>query len=190
MKTAITVRGLTKTYASKATTLRALDGVNLDIYDGEVLLLMGPSGSGKTTLLSIMGCILRPTSGSVCIRDREVVGLSERQLPRLRLDHIGFVFQGFNLFPALSAGENVALALHLKGLRGKEVRRRVQQRWRALAWVRYRPSRPTSPVGRSSGWPLRRPSWRPRYHSCRRADGGPRLPQWAYGPRTAQAFGA
>jgi len=125
VKTAIAVRGVTKTYASKATTLRVLDGVNLDIYDGEVLLLMGPSGSGKTTLLSIMGCILRPTSGSVCIRDHEVVGLSERQLPRLRFDHIGFVFQGFNLFPALSAGENVALALHLQGMRGKEVHRRA-----------------------------------------------------------------
>jgi putative ABC transport system ATP-binding protein len=148
VNTAITVRGVTKTYASQATTIRVLDGVNLDIYEGEVLLLMGPSGSGKTTLLSIMGGMLRPTAGSVRIRDREIVGLSERQLPRVRLDHVGFVFQGFNLFPALSAGENVALALHLKGLRGKEVHRRVAA---ALACVGLGEKYPALPADLSGG---------------------------------------
>jgi putative ABC transport system ATP-binding protein len=84
--------------------------------------MMGPSGSGKTTLLSIMGCILRPTSGSVRVRGREVTDLRDRELPRLRCFHIGFVFQGFNLFPALTAGENVELALDLKGIRGRAAR--------------------------------------------------------------------
>lgn len=127
MKAAISVRELTKTYSSGATAVHALDGVNLDVASGEVLMLMGPSGSGKTTLLSIMGCILRATSGSVRIRDVEVAHLSEKQLPRVRLDNIGFIFQGFNLFPTLTAGENVELALDLKGVRGKEARLRARR---------------------------------------------------------------
>ena len=120
----IEVRDLTKTYAEGAAQSRALDGVNLDVHPGEVTLLMGPSGSGKTTLVSIMGCILRPTSGSVKIAGREVTGLPERQLPAVRLNHIGFVFQGFNLFPTLTAAENVAVALDLKGIRGEKARGR------------------------------------------------------------------
>src|SRR5579862_8100691 len=123
MSNAIEVRNLVKTYESGAATSRALDGVDLDVRPGEVMLLMGPSGSGKTTLVSIMGAILRPSSGSVRIQGREIVGLDEKQLPRVRLDHIGFVFQGFNLFPTLSAAENVELALDLKGIRGAKARR-------------------------------------------------------------------
>src|SRR3984957_468146 len=114
MSTAIAVRRITKTYSEGAAAVRALDGVDLDVEHGEMVLLMGPSGSGKTTLLSIMGCILRPSSGSVRIGGREVTTLGERALPKVRLDHVGFVFQGFNLFPALTAEENVALALNLK----------------------------------------------------------------------------
>jgi putative ABC transport system ATP-binding protein len=125
MDTAIAVRNLAKTYESGEAAVQALREVDLDVARGEVVLLMGPSGSGKTTLLSIMGCILRPTSGSVRIGGREVTRLSEKELPRVRLDHIGFIFQGFNLFPTLTAGENVELALDLKGVRGKVARRRA-----------------------------------------------------------------
>jgi putative ABC transport system ATP-binding protein len=125
MITAVSVQGLTKTYESGATAVHALDNVSLDVQSGEVMMLMGPSGSGKTTLLSIMGCILRPTSGSVRIRGREIVGLGEKELPRIRLDNIGFIFQGFNLFPTLTAGENVELALDLKNIRGRQARRRA-----------------------------------------------------------------
>ncbi|HYP28141.1 MAG TPA: ABC transporter ATP-binding protein [Blastocatellia bacterium] len=125
MEAAISVRGLTKVYSSGAAAVRALDGVSLDVNSGEVVLLMGPSGSGKTTLLSIMGCILQASSGSVRVRGREVVGLTERHLPAIRLHHIGFIFQGFNLFPTLTAGENVEVALDLKGVRGKEAKRRA-----------------------------------------------------------------
>jgi len=126
MHAAIEVRELTKTYAEGAASSRALDDVSLDIHAGEVTLLMGPSGSGKTTLISIMGCILRPTSGSVRVAGREVTSLPERELPAVRLNHIGFVFQGFNLFPALTAQENVELALDLKKIRGAEARRRAR----------------------------------------------------------------
>ena len=124
MDAAISVRGLAKVYESGAVAARALDGVDLDVSLGQVTLLVGPSGSGKTTLVSIMGCILRPTAGSVRVMDREVAGLDESELPRIRLDHIGFVFQQFNLFPTLTAEENVLLALDLKGVRGTAARSR------------------------------------------------------------------
>src|SRR6516225_4887569 len=107
MPHAIEVRNLVKQYESGAAAARALNGVDLDVRRGEVMLLMGPSGSGKTTLISIMGCILRPTEGSVKIRGRLVSDCGEKELPRVRLDHIGFIFQGFNLFSTLTAGENV-----------------------------------------------------------------------------------
>jgi len=126
MEAAVSVKNLTKVYASGEAAVRAVNGVNLDIHGGEVTMLMGPSGSGKTTLLSIMGCILRATSGSVRIRGEEVSHLKERQLPSIRLAHIGFIFQGFNLFPALTAGENVEYIGSLKGLHKAEARRRTE----------------------------------------------------------------
>ena len=126
MEAAVSVKNLTKVYASGEAAVHAVNGVNLDIHGGQVTMLMGPSGSGKTTLLSIMGCILRATSGSVRIRGEEVSHLKERQLPSIRLAHIGFIFQGFNLFPALTAGENVEYIGSLKGLHKAEARRRTE----------------------------------------------------------------
>ncbi len=127
MQPAISVRQLTKSYEEGSSGTLALRGVDLDVPSGEVLLLMGPSGSGKTTLLSIMGCILTATSGSVRLAGREVVGLRQTELPRLRLEHIGFVFQGFNLFPTLTAGENVELMLDLKGVSKAAAKRRAEE---------------------------------------------------------------
>jgi len=131
MTAAISVRDVTKVYIEGPNRVPVLHGVDFDVEQGEVVLLMGPSGSGKTTLLSIMGCILRATSGSVQIAGREVADLSERELPRVRLQHIGFIFQGFNLFPTLTVGENVELALDLKRIRGskakEEARRLLEQ---------------------------------------------------------------
>ena len=121
----VSVRDISKTYAQGEAAMRALDGVDLDVERGELVLLMGPSGSGKTTLLSIMGCILRPSAGTVRILDREVSSLHERELPRVRLENIGFVFQGFNLFPTLTAEANVALALDLHGVGRAEASRRA-----------------------------------------------------------------
>jgi putative ABC transport system ATP-binding protein len=127
MQSAITVRNLTKTYEEGSAGTLALRGVDLDVRAGELLMLMGPSGSGKTTLLSIMGCILTATSGSVQIAGREVAGLREKELPAIRLQHIGFVFQGFNLFPTLTAGENVELMLDLKGVSGAKAKARAHE---------------------------------------------------------------
>jgi putative ABC transport system ATP-binding protein len=131
MSLAISVRNVTKEFVEGPNRVQVLHGVDFDVAQDEVVLLMGPSGSGKTTLLSIMGCILRATSGSVQIAGREVASLSERELPAIRLQNIGFIFQGFNLFPTLTAGENVELALDLKGIRGSkakgEARRLLEQ---------------------------------------------------------------
>jgi putative ABC transport system ATP-binding protein len=127
MDAAISVRGVTKEFVEGPNRVPVLHGVDFDVEQGEVVLLMGPSGSGKTTLLSIMGCILRATSGSVRIAGREVATLDERELPNVRLKNIGFIFQGFNLFPTLTVGENVELALDLKGIRGSKAK--DESRW-------------------------------------------------------------
>ncbi|HUC74824.1 MAG TPA: ABC transporter ATP-binding protein [Vicinamibacterales bacterium] len=116
---------LTKTYAQGDAAIRALDDVTLDLRVGELALLVGPSGSGKTTLLSILGCILRPTSGSLWVMGDDVTRLDERHLPAIRRDRIGFIFQAFNLFPTLTALQNVALALDLRGVTGRAARDRA-----------------------------------------------------------------
>ena len=121
----IEARDLIKTYAQGEAAMRALDSASLDIEAGELMLLVGPSGSGKTTLLSIVGCVLRPTSGSLRLVGDEVTRMRERDLPAVRRERIGFVFQAFNLFPTLTAVQNVALALDLKGVTGRPARDRA-----------------------------------------------------------------
>jgi putative ABC transport system ATP-binding protein len=116
MEILLKTRDLFKTYGSGENAVNALNGVDMEIRSGEVLVLMGPSGSGKTTLVSILGGILSATSGSVILNGREIVGLPQKQLPALRRDNFGFIFQGFNLFPALTAQENVAIMCNLKNV--------------------------------------------------------------------------
>lgn len=123
----VQLRNVSKIYGEGSSAVHALDRVDLDIYPGEVLVLMGPSGSGKTTLLSIIGCILKPTSGSVKVNGHEVAALPERRMPAIRLRNFGFIFQGFNLFPALTARENVELILKLKGAGAKLARKQAQE---------------------------------------------------------------
>jgi len=122
MSAIIEIRNLYKSYGSGAAAVHAVNGASLDVNRGELLVLMGPSGSGKTTLLSLMGCILTASSGSVKVDGLETTGIPESKLPRIRLDHFGFIFQGFNLFPALTVRENVEIALDLKGIRGAKAR--------------------------------------------------------------------
>jgi putative ABC transport system ATP-binding protein len=121
---AVVARGVEMVYESGAEPYQVLKGVDLEIERGDVQLLMGPSGSGKTTLLSILAGILTPSGGSVRLLGQEITRMSRSQLAQFRLDNIGFIFQGFNLFPALTASENVEVALKVKGVRGATARRR------------------------------------------------------------------
>jgi len=119
---AVDVHGMTKVYGSGAVAFQALKEVDFQADIGEFVMLSGPSGSGKTTLLSILGCVLRPTSGEVLLFGQDVAVAREDELPDLRLKLIGFVFQGFNLIASLSASENIALVLQLRGWNPREAR--------------------------------------------------------------------
>lgn len=103
------VRGLTKIYGQGAASVKALDGVDLDLYSGELVVLLGPSGSGKTTLLNNLGGLDVPTSGQLAYRDLDLASAGETELTRFRRERVGFVFQFYNLIPSLTARENVAL---------------------------------------------------------------------------------
>ena len=102
-------RGLTKVYLTGEVEVRALDGVDFDLYPGEFIVLLGPSGSGKSTLLNNLGGLDVPTSGTLAYKDRELTGADEEELTAFRRDAVGFVFQFYNLIPSLTARENVAL---------------------------------------------------------------------------------
>jgi len=93
--------------------VHALRGVDLDIYSGEVVVMLGPSGSGKSTLLNIVGGLDQPTAGRLFFKDQELTGLDDRGLTQYRRRHVGFVFQFYNLMPSLTAYENVALATEI-----------------------------------------------------------------------------
>jgi putative ABC transport system ATP-binding protein len=111
----LSARNIVKELGEGAGRVRALKGVDLELHPGELTLLMGPSGSGKTTLLSILGCILTPTSGSLTMAGISTAGMGPESLAILRRRHVGFVFQTYNLFPTLTATENIVLALDVKG---------------------------------------------------------------------------
>ena len=106
-------RGLTKVYGAGATEVRALDGVDFTLARGEILALLGPSGSGKSTLLNILGGLDTPTTGTLHHGAQELTRASDDELTRFRRDHVGFVFQFYNLVPSLTARENVQLAADL-----------------------------------------------------------------------------
>jgi putative ABC transport system ATP-binding protein len=111
--TVFTARGITKVYHMGEVDVRALAGVDLDLVESEFLVLLGPSGSGKSTLLNILGGLDVPSSGTVRYRDRDLTGADERALTQYRRDHVGFVFQFYNLIPSLTARENVALVTEI-----------------------------------------------------------------------------
>jgi putative ABC transport system ATP-binding protein len=118
---------ITKVFREGRETVEVLKGASLMVERGEVVALEGPSGSGKTTFLSILGCILTPTGGRVIVDGREVDPSRPDRLPEIRRGSIGFVFQQFNLFPALTALENVEYALNVKRRRGREARREAER---------------------------------------------------------------
>jgi putative ABC transport system ATP-binding protein len=110
----VIAKNLSKTYREGKVEVVAVSGVNLELHPGQVVGLFGPSGSGKTTLLSMLGCMLKPSGGEFSLFGNAVMALDEPALSALRKQYISFIFQAFNLFPALSVYENVMLVLKLK----------------------------------------------------------------------------
>lgn len=118
--------GAGKEYKTGDQTIVALQPTTWQVNEGELTLIIGPSGSGKTTLLSLLGCVIYPSYGNLWVDGRHINQLNENQLARLRLETIGFVFQGFNLLAPLSAEDNVELPLKLLGVGSSERRKRVE----------------------------------------------------------------
>lgn len=110
---AFTTKGLTKVYGEGAAAVHALRGVDLEIPAGEIVVLLGPSGSGKSTLLNILGGLDEATNGTACFQEQDLTAMSDAELTQYRRDHIGFVFQFYNLMPSLTAEENVELVTEI-----------------------------------------------------------------------------
>ena len=125
--TVLAARDVTKVFDEGRQRVHVLRGVTLDVAAGELVALEGPSGSGKTTLLSIMGCILTPSSGALEVAGRPVESADEAALREVRRRSIGFVFQQYNLFPALTALENVEYSLNVRGVGGRAAHEEARQ---------------------------------------------------------------
>jgi putative ABC transport system ATP-binding protein len=138
----IEMEKIRKDYFLGETVVHALQGVDLQIDKGEFVAIWGPSGSGKTTLLNLIGAIDEPSAGDLAIAGREVRSLSDNQRSELRNDTIGFIFQGFNLIPVLSALENVMLPLQIKGVSSGEAKAKALNRLQEVGLgdlIRHRP---------------------------------------------------
>ena len=144
----IEIKNLTKDYALGKTTVHALRGIDLAIEKGDLMSIIGPSGSGKTTLLNVIGCIDNATAGSVKVSDREITKLDDRQITDMRLHHIGFIFQTFNLIPVLNALENVEFPLLLMKKQSKyEIRKRAEKLIDEVGLKEYMKHRPAELSG-------------------------------------------
>ena len=123
---AILVKGVEMVFYSGRQSYQVLKGIDWEIPNGSIQLLMGPSGSGKTTLLSILAGLLTPTVGRVYLLGQEITSMSRPKLAQFRLQKIGFIFQGFNLFPALTASENIEVVLNIKGVPRRSAQHQAQ----------------------------------------------------------------
>ncbi|NUR26895.1 MAG: ABC transporter ATP-binding protein [Catenulispora sp.] len=124
--------GITRSYRMDGVSVDALRGVSLKIEEGDYAAIIGPSGSGKSTLMHLLGCLDRPTSGTLLVRGRDVSSLNDSELAELRNQTIGFVFQSFQLLPRTTAIENVALPLVYRGVRRAERRKRATEALEAV----------------------------------------------------------
>ena len=150
-----TLTDVTKTYTQSKRKVTALDNVSLEIPDGQLVAIQGPTGGGKSTLLQMLGALDRPTSGTVQLESSSLSSLRDGKLTVIRATEIGFVFQGFNLIPTLTAQENVETALApLKVSRGGAQAARPPRLSHPSAWAIAAPTcRLSSPVVSSSAWP-------------------------------------
>ncbi len=146
-KPVLEARDIVKELGVGAGMVRALKGVDMTLVPGELTLLMGPSGSGKTTLLSILGCILTSTSGDLRIAGVDTEGLGPEELANLRRKYIGFIFQSYNLFPTLTALENVRIALDVRGQKGFPAAARCEEVLREVGLGHRLMSYPTNMSG-------------------------------------------
>jgi putative ABC transport system ATP-binding protein len=121
---AASIRDLRKDYVLSGETVHALRGVSFDVPEGDYISIMGPSGSGKSTLLNLLGCLDRPTAGTFLLGGEDVARMSDDQLSEMRANRIGFVFQSYNLLPALTVVENIEMPLYYGGHINKETRER------------------------------------------------------------------
>lgn len=115
---------VSKSFGERPNVVQAVRAATFDVRTGEIVAIVGPSGSGKSTLLSMVGCLLTPTSGRIMVLGEDVTRLGQSALSAFRLRHIGFVFQSFNLLSALSARENIEIALNLAGTSGRHAHER------------------------------------------------------------------
>jgi putative ABC transport system ATP-binding protein len=139
---AVEAEGVTKTYGEGRLAVPVLHGVSLSVRRGEIVALEGPSGSGKTTLLCILGCLLTPSGGRVMIAGQEFDPQRPSTGLKIRRSLIGYVFQQYNLFPSLSASENVQYALNLRGWRGSRCRREADRVLEAVGLAHRKRFRP------------------------------------------------
>ena len=123
----LAVRGLYKIYQMGTVQVNALNGVDMDVYNGEFIAIMGSSGSGKTTLLNLVGGLDSVSKGSIYIEGRDIAQMDDRQLTTIRRQRMGYIFQSYNLIPVLSAAENVELPLKINKFSASERKKRVRQ---------------------------------------------------------------
>ena len=130
----LSIQDLVVEYSSGGYAVRPLDGFNLDVAAGSLVILLGPSGCGKTTLLSCLGGILRPTAGAIKFGDVDVTSLDAQGLSKYRRETVGIVFQAFNLVPSLTALENVMVPLRSAGMSRRAAREKAEQLLPASGW--------------------------------------------------------
>jgi putative ABC transport system ATP-binding protein len=127
LKKIVRLKDVTKEYPAGAKVLKAVNKVSMEVGKGEFIIMLGPSGSGKTTLLNLISALITPTKGRIFVGDKEITALSDSQATDFRAQYIGLVFQFFNLFPALTAIENVEIGLALKLKDSEKVRKRAMK---------------------------------------------------------------
>jgi len=143
----ISVEGASKIYSDGDRTIHAVDQVDLKVGRGEFTAIVGPSGSGKTTLLNLIGGLDHPSHGKISVAGKVITDLSDNELINFRREHIGFVFQAFNLLPVLSAAENIGFILQLQGTPKAQIKARVDQLLEAVELTDRRDHRPNELSG-------------------------------------------
>lgn len=146
-KVAVEVENLYKIYKVGTTKVRALNGVSFQVYEGEFCAIVGTSGSGKSTLLNMLAGLEHPTKGTIAIRGRHIENMNEKQLVAFRREHVGFIFQSFNLMGTMNAVENVALPLSFRGIPKKERMKQAERMIRLVGLAKYKKHRPNQMSG-------------------------------------------